>query len=292
MQTTTIKSLVKTYDDYQKIRIQTLNRLSNDTDPNFAGMALEIEAESKKFEKRVEKMLANQLLNYPISKWITSQRGLATIRASGLIAYLDPISRFDTVSKVWSYAGYAVQEYCSNCDKRILPYHKRHEWVTKTASRLQEQNDKKIRGKKAKPEELWKKAENMLCSCETPDSKSRGQRRVSGQLADFNPEFKKQVYLCVDQFVKQGSLYKELYQQFKYDYLNRPDLKAEMESRKKGESKGTAHIDAMARRKVAKIFLSHLWVEWRKLEGLPVTMPYAFSILGHTDYIEPEKTQA
>lgn len=289
MQTTTIKSLVKTYDDYQKIRIQTLNRLSNDTDPNFAGMATELETESKKFEKRIEKMLANQLLNYPIAEWITSQRGLATIRASGLIAYLDPISRFDTVSKVWAYAGYAVQEYCTNCDKKIIPYNKRHEWVSRTAGRLQEQNDKKIKGKKAKPEELWKKAEGMLCSCEHPEPKSRGQGKVSGQLADYNPEFKKQVYLCVDQFVKQGELYKELYKQYKYDYMNRPDLVAEMEKRKSGESKGTAHIDAMARRKVAKIFLSHLWATWRKMEGLDVTMPYAFDILGHSDYIEPPK---
>jgi hypothetical protein len=43
----------------------------------------------------------------------------------------------------------------------------------------------------------------------------------------------------------------------------------------------------MARRKMVKIFLSHLWATWRKMEGLTVTKPYVFSVLGHSDYIEP-----
>jgi hypothetical protein len=31
-----------------------------------------------------------------------------------------------------------------------------------------------------------------------------------------------------------------------------------------------AHLDARARRYAVKIFLSHLYAEWRKLEGMPV----------------------
>jgi len=47
------------------------------------------------------------------------------------------------------------------------------------------------------------------------------------------------------------------------------------------------HIDAMARRKAVKLFLSHLWVKWRGIEGLPVTDPYVIEKLGHKTKIDP-----
>lgn len=46
------------------------------------------------------------------------------------------------------------------------------------------------------------------------------------------------------------------------------------------------HLDMMARRKVEKVFLQHLWVRWREQEGLPVSKPYVIDIMGHTKYIE------
>jgi hypothetical protein len=44
-------------------------------------------------------------------------------------------------------------------------------------------------------------------------------------------------------------------------------------------TKGHRHMAAL--RKVIKLFLSHLWVQWRAIEGLPVTEPYALDKLGH-----------
>jgi len=41
-----------------------------------------------------------------------------------------------------------------------------------------------------------------------------------------------------------------------------------------------AHIDAMAKRYVAKEFVKDLWVNWRRIEGLPVTPTYAQAKLG------------
>jgi len=48
-----------------------------------------------------------------------------------------------------------------------------------------------------------------------------------------------------------------------------------------------AHIDVAARRKMVKMFLSHLWVEWRRAAGLPVREPYVAEKLGHTGIIAP-----
>jgi len=45
-------------------------------------------------------------------------------------------------------------------------------------------------------------------------------------------------------------------------------------------------IDMQARRKLIKLFLSHLWEVWRKLEGLPVVLPYPVK-MGMHEYIPP-----
>ena len=41
------------------------------------------------------------------------------------------------------------------------------------------------------------------------------------------------------------------------------------------------HLHNMAIRKVAKVFLSHLWLLWREAEGLPTTDPYPIAHLEH-----------
>jgi len=48
------------------------------------------------------------------------------------------------------------------------------------------------------------------------------------------------------------------------------------------------HLDFRAKRKTAKLFLSHLWAKWREFEGLPVSEPYVQAIMGHTNIIEAE----
>lgn len=45
----------------------------------------------------------------------------------------------------------------------------------------------------------------------------------------------------------------------------------------------TGHVHMRAQRKMSKLFLSHLWLVWRKAEGLPVSKPYAHAILGHAE---------
>ena len=47
------------------------------------------------------------------------------------------------------------------------------------------------------------------------------------------------------------------------------------------------HLDAMAVRKMIKLFLASLWLVWREAEGLPITQPYAIEKKGHTGVISP-----
>ncbi|MFA5790725.1 MAG: hypothetical protein WC976_06665 [Caldisericia bacterium] len=49
------------------------------------------------------------------------------------------------------------------------------------------------------------------------------------------------------------------------------------------------HIHAMAFRKMIKLFLQFLWLEWRKGVNLPVSEPYAIGKLGHQHLLKPEE---
>jgi len=48
------------------------------------------------------------------------------------------------------------------------------------------------------------------------------------------------------------------------------------------------HRRFAATRKMMKIFLAHLWLVWREIEGLPISEPYAQAKLGHNHIMKPE----
>lgn len=70
---------------------------------------------------------------------------------------------------------------------------------------------------------------------------------------------------------------RDLYEQYKAYYVARDSATLTL-----------LQIENRARRKVAKVFLSCLWVAWRRIKGLPVTAPYAMDKLNHTHLITPE----
>jgi len=279
-----VACLIKDIDDYKdSAEIQQIFQ-----DP-FPQMCAEMINSYRKIEKSISLLISNQIKDYPINEWLLSQKGIGPMLAGGLIGYIGDISKFDKVTSLWAYAGMGVIEICETCNKRHVQYGSKGAWIQHTAERLKEQNDKvKDKSKQKKNADFIKEAESKLCHCERPVIKRVGQRRIQGQLLDYNPEFKQLCFLIGDQFIKQReSPYRKLYDQFRLEYENRPDLMKERDARKGGQSKGTGHINDMARRKTVKIFLSHLWEEWRTLEGLPTPAPYSFAVLGHTDKIEP-----
>lgn len=309
MQPTTIKNLVKIYYDSQDFRKSAANRLrpyineeetiedlliilENDEivfNEPFQQTCLSMIKDYSRIEKRIALIINNQITAYPIHEWLISHKGIGPMLAGGLIGYIEDISRFDKVTNLWAYAGMGVIEVCETCKKKHIHAGSKGAWIQNYAARLKEQNDKvKDASKKKKNADFIKEAESKVCHCETPNIRRMSQRRIQGYLLDYNPDFKQLCFLVGDQFIKQReSPYRKLYDQFRLEYENRPDLMKERDERKGGNSKGTGHINDMARRKTVKIFLSHLWEEWRTLEGLPTPEPYSFSVLGHTDKIKP-----
>lgn len=100
-------------------------------------------------------------------------------------------------------------------------------------------------------------------------------RPKAGEPRNYNARLKTTLYLVAGSFLKSSSPYRAIYDSSKAYYeANRPEWTK-------------AHIHAASLRRMIKIFLSHLYVRWRTLEGLPVRVPYSHERLGHTSMEEP-----
>ena len=156
--------------------------------------------------------------------YLSTVKGIGPIFSSGLIAWLEPISRFDNISRLWKYCGLAP-----------------------------------------------------------------GQRRRKGERAGYNPRLKTFMWKIAASFEKQNAArckYRRIYDEKKSYYASRPDLKEAVDKKVKGARQ---HIRLMAMRYTVKRFLADLWLVWRKMEGLPVTKPYAIDILGHSGFEPPNQ---
>lgn len=103
------------------------------------------------------------------------------------------------------------------------------------------------------------------------------EKPVKGEKLHYNKRLKTTLYLVGTAFLRANSPYRRVYDSAREYYdANRPDW-----------TKLHQHNAAM--RKMIKLFLSHLWDQWRKAEGLPVTDPYVHDRLGHNHKYEPEQ---
>lgn len=116
------------------------------------------------------------------------------------------------------------------------------------------------------PSSFWKYAGLDVQNGKAP-------KLTRGLKTTWNPKVRTLCWKIADSMIKQRTpIYRQIY-----------DLtKAEEQAKLKGAGKGwKLHAELRAKRKMIKRFLSDLWVEWRKLEGLPLSEPYAIAILGH-----------
>lgn len=102
------------------------------------------------------------------------------------------------------------------------------------------------------------------------------ERPTKGEKLHYNARLKTTCYLVASSFLRAGSPYRQVYDSAKEKYqAGRPDWTK-------------AHIHNAAMRKMIKVFLSHLWLQWRTLESLPVRDLYVEEHLGHEHISTPE----
>lgn len=93
------------FKDYQEIRIRTGNRLYAD----MSGEMKDFFSNVEKGEKEIKKVIDKELENHPVYvQWLKKIKGIGPAMAGGIIALIGNIDRFESVSKLWAYSGYAV----------------------------------------------------------------------------------------------------------------------------------------------------------------------------------------
>jgi len=285
----TLHTLVSSLYDVQHIRIILSNRFESKLHQYEYGGYVD---DLLKVENNIKRDMKARAKKKPITTWIVAQRGLGYDLASQLIGIIQGPEAFDNISRLWSYFGLAVVDWCAECNRPWYEPRRKAQKLETIARRLKDANDRKVVKEKKDFEVIARK---MVCNCEAPKLKKTTQKHHEGVLGDYNPEAKTLAFKIGVQFVKQGAYYRELYDKYRAEYESRDDLKAEIEKKKgkrskgKGangettevQTKGTMHIHLMAQRKTVKDFLSDLWVVWRQLEGLPRTDPWIIAQGGH-----------
>lgn len=317
-----LNTLVNNLYDVQKVRIGMSNRNQALEEKNKEEIFQNHVLQLKKVERDIVKEMKGQITQFPISTWMLSQRGIGPSLTGQTIAIIRDIERFANISKLWSYSGMATMEICTKCGKRRLDGVKKAEWIVRIAKRLENQYNKKkvIDAKRSELAEVdvisenienivgdvgygdvgygdiedtnfTSKARKMLCGCENPITKVTAQRRVKNTILDYNPKMKKLCRNMALSLIQYNQFYGDMYNGFLQIQLQRDDLLKNLKNNnfKDAVLEKIKHGRAvkMARRKMIKIFLSHLWVQWRTIDGLTVTKPYAFAVQGHSNYIEP-----
>lgn len=264
-----IRALVEVYYDFQHQRIITSNRILMNVERNdikeedldrYGVTNLLSDAEG--FEIKIRKILEGEIQNHEIySKYLSRIYGIGPIISSGLMAYINDISKFDNISKLWQYFGFGMNTFCPECETPtfvLKPY-------------------KNKEGKKTNAKKLKPFTKCPVCNNETVPII---QRRTQGYMSNWNDKAKVLAWKIGQSFEKQGkkSAYYNLYIKIKEEERrNHPD-----KEKKDGKTfYNDGHIRNRALRKTIKIFLAHMYITWRKLENLEVTEPYVKTILGH-----------
>lgn len=278
-----IRVLVETFYDVQKTRIEEGNRIQDLVRRGVLPepVAEELHNNTEKKLEAIEKSIVEdlkKLIKYHVvwDHWLQNVNGIGTVLAAGLIAYADA-RKFDSVSKLWAYAGLHLIRRCSECGKRTFASPSETDaWEKKMVERLKQANERKTKKEKATDEQLLEKVHTSVCHCEESKPAMVIAKRKRGELSDWNPKLKTHCWKMGESFVKVHGVYHDQYAKFKDE-----------EQRKAPEGMAQAQIHARAKRKTVKLFLAHYWQTYRELCGLPTRSPYAMEHGGHQDYIPP-----
>ena len=228
-----------------------------------------------KIETDAKAVILETLKEMPIyNEFFLHVKGIGESLASSLLAEIFDISKFKTPSSLWAYFGlipdYVLAE-CESGHKMILSSDRK-----KVCPVFSEEDEGDEEENEVDREESKKKKKEL---CNAPLKvveriTGKSPKRKKGYHFFFNTRGRTIAWKIAQQFIKQGDVvYKQIYYREKARHARLyPDL-------------SKLHVHNRAMRKMVKIFLVHLWVKWRELEGLDTRGPYVIDVLGHDSYI-------
>ncbi len=279
-----LRALVDLRDrQIQKARIQFSNRLSaidrQTDDSNGSGQRTVVERWLEVFtelEKKLDKDIGLFVKDMPIYQEMSQVKGVGPLLSAKMLAMID-IEVPQSVSALWQYCGYGQEEYWVNeKDETVAPV-TGMQWVKVTKDNMEilksfgqdmvTGDTIHDRSEKHGPKFLVRYSPQPKPEWQT---KRMISRPVSDWMLSYNKRLKTSLYTLAGSFLKSRSPYAGIYANYKEEYA------------RKHSDWTKLHLHLASNRKMIKIFLSHFWTRWRTLEGLPVTEPYVFRVLGHS----------
>lgn len=95
------------------------------------------------------------------------------------------------------------------------------------------------------------------------------EKKRKGEKLHYNNRLKTSCFLVATSFLRTKSPYSTIYYNAKEYYAANRDW-------------NKLHIHYAAQRKMIKVWLSHLWIVWRGMYGLPITEPWIIGKDSHT----------
>jgi len=209
-------------DDIKRQRIAMGNRLGAYERLDYeTPMSHHILAKLDELEADAEKTVVQMIKQEPVyTEYLERIKGIGPLVSAILISEIGSVDRFESISALWSYSGFAVNN-------------------------------------------------------------GQVQTRTAGETANWNHKIRACcIGVMVPNFIRlkghADCFGRVLYDRYKTFYQERD-----------GDTLSLLHIDNRAKRKVAKMFLSSLWLAWRTLDNLPISKPWIFRAEEHTHMIRP-----
>jgi hypothetical protein len=181
-----LRGLSDTYIQTQKLRIAVENRVQAAARAERGASPLvDLAGRLREAERELGQRMEEALHGHPALPWLAAVRGIGPTLATKLLGQIGDISRFNTVPRLWRFAGYAVVSVpCRACDG-------------------------------------GRTAHGPCRRCAGRGSMGRGERRVPGVRAGFNARLKTTLYQVGVSLLRCRSRYREVYETARSGYAAR-----------------------------------------------------------------------
>jgi hypothetical protein len=258
----TLSMLVDATLAIEKVRVRTQVRQSHlrrqhrrdrETD--------ELLSRIRTLEDYVDGRIADILKSHPAYHWFSRVKGVGKENIAKVVGMID-IQKGDTISSLWKFAGFSVED--GKAPKRTkgekLSY------------------NSQLRSMCWRLGGSLKKAKGKFYQYYIQEKDKYTERfRRDGYKILPTPQGKWVCSNCGESWTKKRDI---------VPCCEYPSVEKKLREEPPGVI-WLGHLDAMALRKMIKLFLACLWLIWREAEGLPLTRPYAIDQLGHNSFIDP-----